>query len=238
MRNIISFFFFTALVIACSKDDNDDNKSPQEVLNFVTIGTQDWSSENADVVTYRDGTPIPQVSDETEWANLTTGAWCYYDNDPNKGKLYNWYAVAGIHDNDPSTPNKEFAPMGWHVPTDLEWTTLENYLIANGYNYDDTTSENKIAKALASNTGWHGSLVLGAPGQDQTTNNSSGFNAFPLGARLQSFQFYGDYADFWTATETNDTNAPYFYLSFNNFDLGSGLFVPKYIGQSVRFVRD
>jgi len=125
----------------------------------------------------------PQVTDNTEWANLTTGAWCYYDNDPTKGKLYNWYAVAGIHDNDPNTPNKELAPEGWHVPTDAEWTTLVNFTyIANGYNYDGTTTENKIAKAMASTTGWISSTTTGAPGNDQSLNNSSGFNAFPEGA--------------------------------------------------------
>ena len=100
--------------------DQDGNS-----FEWINYGTQDLAIENAEVVTYRDGTPIPQVKDASEWANLTTGAWCYYDNDPTKGKLYNWYAVAGIHDNNDITPNKEFAPTGWHVPTDAEWTTLE-----------------------------------------------------------------------------------------------------------------
>jgi uncharacterized protein (TIGR02145 family) len=98
----------------------------------VTIGAQTWSTKNLDVTTYRDGTPIPQVTDPTQWQNLTTGAWCYYNNDPANGaiygKLYNWYAVAGIHDNNPSTPNKILAPTGWHVPSDTEWTTLTTYL--------------------------------------------------------------------------------------------------------------
>ena len=110
--------------------------------------------------------PIPQVTDATEWANLTTGAWCYYDNDPSKGKLYNWYAIAGIHDNDENTPNKELAPEGWHVPTDAEWTELENYLIAYGYNYDGTTTGNTIAKEMSSTTGWNGSTTDGAPGNN------------------------------------------------------------------------
>ena len=101
-------------------------------FEWINYGTQDWTIENAKVETYRDGTEIPQVTDASVWANLTTGAWCYYDNDPTKGKLYNWYAVAGIHDSDPNTPNKEFAPEGWHVPSDAEWIILENYLIANG----------------------------------------------------------------------------------------------------------
>jgi hypothetical protein len=101
-------------------------------LPNVTIGTQIWSSTNLDLTTYRDGTPIPQVTDPTQWTNLTTGAWCYYNNDPANGaiygKLYNWYAVVGIHDNDPNTPNKILAPTGWHVPTDTEWTTLTTFL--------------------------------------------------------------------------------------------------------------
>ena len=101
---------------------------------YLTYGDQVWTVENAEMVTYRDGTPIPQVTDATEWSNLNTGAWCYYDNDPTKPRLYNWYAVMGIHDNDENTPNKEFAPEGWHVPSDAEWTTLEEYHIANGSN--------------------------------------------------------------------------------------------------------
>ena len=97
---------------------------------------------------------------------------------PNKRKIYNWYAVAGIHDNDPFTSNKEFAPEGWHVPTDAEWTTLENYLIANGYNYDGNTTVNKLAKAMASKTGWYWHGTEGNVGYDQYLNNSSGFSAY------------------------------------------------------------
>ena len=113
------------------ESDNDDGCPPFTVLVY---GTQEWSGGNACNITYRDGTPIPEVTDNTEWANLTTGAWCYYNNDPTKPRFYNWYAVMGIHDTDPNTPNKEFAPEGWHVPSNDEWTTLEEYLIANGLN--------------------------------------------------------------------------------------------------------
>ena len=191
------------------------------------------------MVTYRDGTPIPEVTGNTEWGNLTTGAWAYYDNDPTKGKLYNWYAVAGIHDTDPNTPNKEFAPEGWHVPSDAEWTTLENYLITNGYNYDGTTTENKIAKAMASTTGWNGSTVDGAIGNDQSLNNSSGFNAFPEGNRNSggSFSGEGSSAIFWSSTETSANVACYRNLSSDNSELDRNYYY-KQDGFSVRFVRD
>ncbi|MGB4743554.1 MAG: fibrobacter succinogenes major paralogous domain-containing protein, partial [Flavobacteriaceae bacterium] len=169
----------------------------------------------------------------------TTGAWAYYNNDPTKPRLYNWYAVMGIHDNDPNTPNKEFAPEGWHVPSDAEWTTLENHLIANGYNYDQTTTENKIAKAMASTTGWSTSTELGAVGNDQSLNNSSGFNAFPEGYRNYngSFSIEGDIAIFWSSTENDADNAWNRYLlsNYSNLDRGND---DKQDGFSVRFVRD
>ena len=212
---------------------------PSSTYEWINYGTQDWTVENAEMVTYRDGTPIPQVTDFTEWANLTTGAWCYYDNDPTKGKLYNWYAVAGIHDNDPDTTNKILAPQGWHVPSDTEWTTLENYFIANGYNYDGTTTENKIAKAMASTTGWNSATEAGAPGNDQSLNNSSGFNAYPVGF-LSIYDnlciFEGDRALFWTSTE--NINGPQALQVFHtDSNLFSDGFNQKSSGYSVRFVR-
>ena len=219
--------------------DQDGNSYP-----YLTYGDQVWTVKNAEMVTYRDGTPIPQVTDATEWANLTTGAWCYYDNDPNKGKLYNWYAVAGIHDNDENTPNKELAPEGWHVPTDAEWTELENYLIANGYNYDGTTTGNKIAKAMSSTTGWNISTSDGTPGNNQLNNNSSGFNAYPRGDRshtpnmtYSSFHKYGDRTIFWTQTIANTESGKHINLLFNwNYLYHSESL--KQNGYSVRFVRD
>ena len=214
--------------------DQDGN-----TFELIKYGTQDWAIENAEVVTYRDGTPIPEVTDATEWRNLTTGAWCYYDNDPTKGKLYNWYAVMGIHDDDESTPNKEFAPVGWRVPTDAEWTTFENYLIANGYNYDGTTTENKIAKALASTAGWDSHTTTGTTGNDQNSNNSSGFNAFPQGVCTSSgvFMFEGVTARFWCSTEFNSEYARNCSLLYNN-QRQTITFDHKPNGHSVRFVRD
>ena len=222
--------------------DQDGN-----TFEWINYGTQDWAIENAEVVTYRDGTPIPQVTDNTEWQNLTTGAWCYYNNDPTKGKLYNWYAVMGIHDNDPNTANKVFAPEGWHVPSDAEWTTLEEHLIANGYNYDSTTTENKIAKAMASTTGWYSSTNTGAVGNDRTLNNSSGFNAEPRGFRHTSIDYPGLFSDnsystrFWSSTLSfTENNLEYFWI----YSIGySEAVLNRYFrnarqGLSVRFVRD
>ena len=220
--------------------DQDGNSYP-----YLTYGDQVWAVKNAEMITYRDGTPIPQVTDATEWANLTTGAWCYHDNDPSNGKLYNWYAIAGIHDNDENTPNKVLAPEGWHVPSDAEWTELENYLIANGYNYDGTTIENKIGKSLASTSEWNSSTNNGDVGSNQILNNSSGFNAPPKSYRIENGEFYsqGVHAMFWSSTESLNFNFPMAwnrYLSYDSKNLfrDASLSTDKNSGLSVRIVSD
>ncbi len=103
------------------------------IISSAVLCNQVWTTMNLDVDTYTDCTPIPQVTDQNTWENLTTGAWCYYGNDSNNnvthGKLYNWYAVAGIYDaaslTDP-TLRKKLAPEGWHIASDTEWSTLRN----------------------------------------------------------------------------------------------------------------
>lgn len=210
--------------------DQDGN-----TYNYLTYGDQVWTVENANMVTYRDGTPIPQKTYGlgTEWESLTTGAWCYIDNDPTKERLYNWYAVAGIHDTDPNTPNKKLAPEGWHIPSNEEWQILENYLINNGYNYDGTTEGNKIAKAMASTTGWNSSINGGVPGNNQGTNNSSGFNALPVGGlgNLGLSNPEGAISVFWCSEVYNR------YLGFQQNYLMTGI-NPSWEGFSVRFVKD
>jgi uncharacterized protein (TIGR02145 family) len=87
--------------------------------NSVTMGKQIWMSKNLKVTHYRNGDPIPQVTDKTQWSNLSSGAYCHYANDTNKAMLYNWFSV---------TDSRTIAPAGWHIPTDTEWTTLIAYL--------------------------------------------------------------------------------------------------------------
>lgn len=128
--------------------DNEGN-----IYNSVKIGDQLWTTENAENITYRDGTPIPQVTNATEWENLNTGAWCYYDNDSSKGKLYNWFAVAGIYDeasyNNPSL-RKKFAPQGWKVPNSDNFSSLVDYLITNGYDHPEDFNGSENLQGLES----------------------------------------------------------------------------------------
>lgn len=157
----------------------------------IIIGTQIWQTRNLDVTTYRDGTPIPQVTDPTAWANLTTGAWCYYNNDANNnttyGKMYNLYAVEGIYDAaslSDTTLRKNLAPTGYHVPTDAEWTIVNTFLggesVAGG-----KMKETGTAHWLSPNT---------------SATNSSGFTGLPGGFRHQSYGTYiniGSFGYWW-----------------------------------------
>ena len=196
-------------------------------LPNVTIGTQIWTSKNLDVSTYRDGTPIPQVTDPSQWENLTTGAWCYYNNDEANGaiygKLYNWYAVAGIHDNDPNTPNKTLAPSGWHVGSDFEYNTLVTFL-----------GGNDIAGGKMKSTGT--SLWM-SPNLNAT--NSSYFTGLPGGYRKydESFDYIGNYGFWWSSSEYDSENARGRFINY------SGGFIYNYdnkkaYGMSVRLIKD
>ena len=209
--------------------------------DYLTYGNQVWTVENANMVTYRDGTPIPQVSESTEFANLTTGAWCFYNNDPTMPRFYNWYAVMGIHDTDPNTPNKELAPEGWHVPSDAEWTTLTNHLIDNGFNYDGTTTGNKIAKAMAATSGWYENLDYpGSPGYNQSTNNSSGFNVYPFGTVSPDGNSINAISNsvLWSSTEMDSDNSVRRILHWGTQSLTTSSAENKKNFFSVRFVKD
>jgi hypothetical protein len=89
----------------------------------VVLNGKEWMKKNLDVSKYKNGDAIPQVTDVTQWEALTTGAWCYYENDtangPIYGKLYNWYAI---------TDPRGLAPAGWRIPTDTEWSDLATFL--------------------------------------------------------------------------------------------------------------
>ena len=204
--------------------------SAAPTIPSVTIGTQIWSSKNLAVTTYRNGDPIPQVTDPTQWANLTTGAWCWYNNDSANyeatfGKLYNWHAV-----NDP----RGIAPAGWHVSSVSEWKILTKYLDAGA----DTLCGNCIPSdiaggALKSTTGW------AIPNNGAT--NSSGFTAMPGGYRFIDGSFN-------TGSLTNGTRATWWSQGILNPNISNAIYnnsgylyitgAESNIGFSVRLIKD
>ncbi len=197
----------------------------------VTIGTQCWTTKNLEVTTYRDGTPIPQVTDPTAWANLTTGAWCYYNNNSANGttygKLYNWYAVAGIYDAaslSNAALRKQLAPAGYHVPTDAEWTTLTTFL-GGAAVAGDKMKETGTTHWTSPNT---------------AATNSSGFTGRPGGCRLYNsgtFFYIGVDGYWWSSSENGTANAWFRYL-YSNYGPALRYDNKKSLGVSVRCLRD
>jgi uncharacterized protein (TIGR02145 family) len=190
------------------------------VTHNVTIGAQVWTGCNLSVTTYRNGNTIPQVTDPTAWAALTTGAWCHVNNDPANdaiyGKLYNWYAV-----NDP----RGLGPVGYHVPTVVERDALITYLggqsVAGG-----KIKEVGTCHWLSPNVG---------------ATDETGFTAFGAGVR----DYDGTYRDFnylgwfWTSTGFNTTLANAFGASSAFDDLMAvGSAHDKKMGYSVRLLQD
>ena len=181
----------------------------------VTIGTQVWTSKNLNVSTYRNGDVIPQVQDEQAWAKLTTGAWCYYNNDSSNGtkysKLYNWYAV-----HDP----RGLAPNGYHIPTDEEWKKLTDYL----------GGESGAGTKMKSTSGWN---------NNGNGTNSSGFSGLPGGYRTNdgTFDDIGDFGLWWSSTESDTYDAWTRYLGYDGGYVYRG-YDNKGGGFSVRCLRD
>jgi uncharacterized protein (TIGR02145 family) len=220
----------TVTVTYGSMTDGESNS-----YKTVSIGTQTWMAENLKVTKYNDGTTIPNVTDATTWSNLTTGAVCTYNNTTNAdsirtyGRLYNWYAVN----------TGKLCPTGWHVPSDAEWSTLDAYLNANGYDYDGSTTDDYIAKSMASTTGWASFSQTGDIGNNPSINNKSGFTALPGGRRSVDGAFYGVGGNgyWWSSTENYSSGAGYRYLGCSGSGLSS-YYIYKVSGFSVRCLRD
>lgn len=208
--------------IELSDNSIDDNCNGQiDETIFINICNQVWMLKNLDVSKYRNGDEIPQAVSTQEWLDAEineTGVWCYFLNNtangPVYGKLYNWYAI-----ND----SRGLAPLGWHVPSDEEWTTLYDCLggasVAGGKMKETGT------------THWNS--------PNEGASNSSGFTSLPGGLRNFDGVFYyiGTIGVWWSATD----NGFEFAWSRGNYNISADAgrsIRPKSLGFSVRCVKD
>jgi len=200
------------------------------IINSVTItGTsynRIWSSKNLDVTHYINGDPIPLVTGTTEWANLTTGAYCYYNNNKSNadtyGLLYNWYALIDT---------RGLAPTGWKIPTMVDWNEMS-------YNLNP-----KLGGKLKETGTTHWLTPnLGA-------TNETGFTALPGGFRNVSFKQSGinmgsnvfiditKTAYFWSSSSTQTITANHVYITHLS-DLMTATNWGKASGMSIRLIRN
>ena len=198
----------------------------------VRIGNQEWMTRNLDVDRFRNGDLIPHIESNEDWEKAGENgqpAWCYYDNDPENGKkygkLYNWFAV-----NDP----RGLAPIGWHVPSDEEWTSLREFL-----------GKDSGLKMKSVNDWIKWDYYLGI---NPNGDNSSGFNALPGGYRNSfGFKYSRLVSEFWCTTEYT-TEDDFTYTMNYNLDSEYNYLVPSHIhhyyddlmyrGASVRCIID
>jgi uncharacterized protein (TIGR02145 family) len=189
----------------------------------IVIGTQTWMTENLNTDRFSNGDLIMHASTDEDWINAGYNekpAWCYCDNNTANGqiygKLYNWYAV-----NDP----RGLCPMGWHVPSDAEWTILTNSLggeaVAGG-------KMKSTSRWFATNT---------------SASNSSGFSGLPGGYRTNDdggFSTVGNYGYWWSSTESSTTSTPGAWTRYMNYGSGNAYRFSsgKQDGFSVRCLRD
>lgn len=216
-------------VIGCSDSStNNPNNTLSDTVftdsrdgkkySIVKINSQVWMSENLNASTYRNGDPIRYARTPEEWLDAAArfeGAWCYYDNDPKNGavygKLYNWYAV-----ND----SRGLATAGFHIPSDLEWSLLTEYL----------GGEEIAGKKMKSINGW---------ANNGNGDNISGFKGFP-GGYCDNYGFFQDInevAYFWSSSLTDTQFAGYRKLIYYNAEARGDYFF-KSGGFSVRCLRD
>lgn len=177
---------FTSIGTPIGKVSNCIKDVDGNTYKTVTIGTQTWMAENLKTSKYSDGTAISNVTDDSEWSNLTKGAWAYYNNDPTNntkyGKLYNWYSISTI-----TNGNKNICPSGWHIPNDTEWTVLTDFLGGTSISGDKlkevgTTSWNNL---------------------NEYSTNTSLFTGLPGGRRYDLGDYYniGNEAYWWSSSE-------------------------------------
>jgi uncharacterized protein (TIGR02145 family) len=207
--------------------DADSNYYP-----VVIIGTQTWMAKNLKTTKYNDNTSIQGVTDNTTWANSTTPAYCWYHNNEAiyknlYGALYNWHTV--------DTGN--FCPVGWHVPSDDEWKTLEMYM---GMSQSDADAQNwrGADEGIGGKLKESGTEHWASPNTGAT--NESGFSALPSGFRHFNDGSYWDlrkYAAFWSSTEYSSNSAWYRTLYFYRSDI-ERYYDSKGFGGSVRCVKD
>ncbi len=194
----------------------------------VYIGTQKWMGENLKTTKYNDGTEIPFVPGNSNWGNLSTGAWTYYNNldvknNPQYGKLYNWYAVSTT-----TNGNKNVCPTGWHIPSHSEWLVLIKYLGGS------TVAGGKMKEV--------GTNLAGAKWKSPNSQatNTSLFTGIPGGSRLSDGSYISFFTNGFWWSSTVDNNPDYAIHCDLEWDSGNAIISlgVKKNGFSVRCLED
>jgi uncharacterized protein (TIGR02145 family) len=225
------FISFLLLAVSCKKDEVPGTVTDIDgnVYKTVTIGGDVWMAENLKTTKFRDGSAIALVSDNNQWAGLTSAAYCWYDNsNTNKttfGGLYNGYAVKD---------SRGLCPVGWHVATDDEWVDMElGQGLVQGQAYSDGD------RGVTENVGGHLKSTLHWDSPNSGADNKSGFSAVGSGYRRQTgdFEWIGQWAGFYTSTGPDADHLYRRYLGYDFKGISRSSYILNY-GYSIRCVKD
>lgn len=192
--------------------------------SLVTIGSQIWLDQNLNVTKFNNGDSITELPKVSDWINTSNPAWCWYGNIPRSnylGKLYNWNVV-----ND----TRNVCPVGFHVPTDVEWTTLTTFY----------GGENIAAGPLkqTGTTTW-ASPNTGATNSSMFTATSNGYRNFESTIYTNSnyYSALGSYGTWWTKTSFDATRAYHRYMYWGEVAVNRGA-SNKINGLAIRCLKD
>lgn len=193
----------------------------------VLINNTEWMAENLRNSRYQNGDPIQKLFLNDAWTEATGGAYTWFDNDSAAfdcpyGKLYNWYAASD---------SRNICPVGWHVPSDVEWSELINFLDPSAEGGNAANSAGSKLKAI-------GLAYWATPNPDAT--NETGFSTISSGYRSSaegSFLSLTYLAYFWSSNEANSYSAYERYLA-NNVGAAYRGTASKSEGFSVRCMRN
>ena len=200
-------------IIPTTVTDIDGN-----VYHTVSIGSQVWMVDNLQVTRYNDGTEIPCVPDSAAWVNLKIQGYCWYDNNAtaNKnsyGALYNGYVLSA---------GKNIAPVGWHIPSDAEWSILTTFL----------GGENVAGIKLKEAGSQYWSIM------NTSATNESGFTARPGGYRGSFAKFTGrGIVGFWWSSTPYYSGFFYRYMYDDDSKVESNN-INKELAYSIRCIHD
>jgi uncharacterized protein (TIGR02145 family) len=233
MRRFLSAIIIAIIIVIASRTvvswkDRVESEKFMSIDSYktVTIGNQVWMAENLKTTRLNDGTPIPLVKGNTEWEQLSTPAYCWYENDRGTyketyGALYNWFAVN----------TGKLCPSGWHVPSDTEWTKLTVFLGDIDYPEKPVAG---IKLKEAGNTHWAFNDSINA-------TNEYGFTALPGGYRTIYGVFWGFSSEgsWWSSTE-DGYNSAFAKNREMQYDYSNVTDIQQYkqFGMSVRCVKD
>jgi uncharacterized protein (TIGR02145 family) len=213
--SFLSFISFSQLFVSGQGvTDIDGNFYPSVILN----NGQEWTTKNLRTTSYENGDPISNITDDTEWGNVFSGAYSHYFNDYTLdtpyGKLYNGFAAS-----DP----RNLCPTGWHVPLDEDWTLLTDLL----------GGESVAGGKMKSN----GTLYWLSPNTGAT--NLSGFSGLPSGIRSGTgiFTNIDEVGAWWSYSQQSNNGAFSRVLRYDNSIVDRSVYL-KGFGFSVRCVKN